>query len=50
VLCTENVLVIDTSTNTVTDTVPVGSFPKGIQLARMGKKYTLQIVGITMSL
>src|SRR5208283_3722988 len=33
-----SVHVIDTATNTVTDTVPVGSFPKGIAVSPDGKK------------
>jgi YVTN family beta-propeller protein len=33
-----SVHVIDTTTNTVTDTVPVGSFPKGITVSPDGKK------------
>src|ERR1035437_1488086 len=33
-----SVHVIDTATNTVTDTVPVGSFPKGITVSPDGKK------------
>jgi YVTN family beta-propeller protein len=33
-----SVHVIDTATNTVTDTVPVGSFPKGIAVSSDGKK------------
>ena len=45
-----SVHVIDTATNTVTDTVPVEAFLKELQLAQMGKKYMLLIVGMTMFL
>jgi YVTN family beta-propeller protein len=44
-----NVSVIDTATNTVVATVPVGITPLGSPLPRMGNTYTSRVVASTLS-